>query len=350
MTFDSFVTSVTQDEIVAKVTDTILASNVLCLRLMSKGKPWSGEQMRFPIKTSRNTSMGSYEGFDTFTTTKVNTRQRLSFDLRAFYASATLSNMEIAANSGKAQVLQLTKVEMESVQQDMIDQIGTLLYSTGIGNGNKDFLGLGAIVDDATDVGTYGGLARATFTTLNATRTASGGTLTVALMGALYNACAYGSDRPSLGIANETVWGLYEQLLQPTVNANYDAGGFMQVTRDGVTPRGALKGEIGFDSLFFRGMPIVRDEKSTAQTLWFLNEKYLNWYGAKHPSFKAVSLGSETIAGQYDQVPSKNHGFNWSGFKEPTNQDAVTGQFLVYGNLISENPNRHGRLTGISGI
>ena len=349
MTFDTYITSVTQDEIVPKVVDEVLNSNVLALRVLGNGKSWNGESLKFPIKYQKGTSGGSFSGLDTFSTAKVNTRQLLSFDPRGYYQSVVLSGMEVDVNATPAGVLNLVKVEMESAQQDMIDSIGTLFYGDGTGNSNKDFLGLDAIVDDSTSVTTYGGLSRSTYTVLKATRTASGGTLTTDLMGALYDNCVRGSKKPTLIVTTEAVWTIYEALLQPTVQANYNASGYAQVTRTGIAQnKGALQGEIGFDALFYRGVPLVRDEKCTSQTMFMLNEEYLTWYGLKSHKFAPITLASSTIDGVYEDAP-KSTGFSWSGLKAPTNQYSEIGQIILEGNLVSPAPRYMGRLTGITG-
>lgn len=347
MTFDTYITSVTNHEIVRKVVDNILNSNVLSLRILGNGKSWNGETLRFPIKYQKSTSGGSFSGLDTFSTAKVNTRQTLSFDPRGYYQSVVLSGMEVDVNATPAGVLNLVKVEMESAQQDMIDSIGTLFYADGTGNSNKDFLGLDAIVDDATSVATYGGLARATYTMLKATRTASGGTLTTDLLGALYDNCRRGAKKPTLHVTTEAVWTIYEALLQPTINTNVD--GYKQVVRNGIAAsRAALNGEVGFDSLFYRGTPVVADEKCTAQTWWMLNEEYLTWYGLKSHKYQSIKLASSTIDGVYEDAP-KSTGFSWSGLKEPVNQYSDIGQIILEGNLVSSAPRYMGRLTGITG-
>ena len=349
MTFDTYVTSITNHEIVPKVVDNILNSNVLALRILGNSKPWNGETLRFPIKYQKSTSGGSFSGLDTFSTAKVNTRQTLSFDPRGYYHSVVLSGMEVDVNATPAGVLNLVKVEMESAQQDMVDSIGTLFYGDGTGNSNKDFLGLDAIVDDATSVVTYGSLSRNTYTMLRATRTASGGTLTTDLMGALYDNCARGAKKPTLIVTTEAIWTIYEALLQPTVQANFNASGYAQVTRNGIAQsRGALQGEIGFDALFYRGVPLVRDEKCTSQTMFMLNEEYLQWYGLKSHKYSPISLTSSQTDGVYEDAP-KTTGFSWSGLKEPTNQYSSVGQFILEGNLVSPAPRYMGRLTGITG-
>jgi len=332
-----------------KVIDNVLNSNVLALRILGNSKPWNGETLRFPIKYQKSTSGGSFSGLDTFSTAKVNTRQTLSFDPRGYYQSVVLSGMEVDVNATPSGVLNLVKVEMESAQMDMIDSIGTLFYADGTGNSNKDFLGLDAIVDDATSVSTYGGLARGTYTMLNANRNASGGTLTTDLMATLYDECTRGSKKPTLIVTTEAIWSIYEDLLQPTVQANYTASGYAQVTRTGVSQtRGALQGEIGFDALFYRGVPLVRDEKCTTGTMWMLNEDYLTWYGLKSHKYSPISLSTSTTDTVYNDAPKVN-GFSWSGLKEPTNQYSEVGQIILEGNLVSPAPRYMGRLTGITG-
>jgi hypothetical protein len=66
-------------------------------------------------------------------------------------------------------------------------------------------LGLTDICDDGTTVATYGGQSRTTYTTLAATKTASGGALSLDKMETLHNAVSSGSQLPTIGVCNETV-------------------------------------------------------------------------------------------------------------------------------------------------
>lgn len=350
MVFDAFITTTTQDKILPSVVDSVLGSNPLTLRLMQNPKPWVGETLKVPVKYQKNTNGSSYDGYDTFTTTRVNTRVNMSFNPKAYYQTITLSNMEQGVND-TAKVLDLIGLEMEGAQNDMIDSIGTLMYSDGTGNSSKDFTGLVAAVDDGTNVATYGGLARSTYTTLKANYTASVGNLTLSQMGTMMDSCTVGADKPTLIVTTETVWGYYESLLQPMILAQYDAGGFAQVTANGVLPnRGALKGEAGFDAIFYRGVPMVKDEKCTSGYMYFLNERYLNFYVMPHPKNKAVKPSADLIEGYYSQAGVTQPLVYWSDWLQPTNQDAVTGHLTIWGDLINRNPNRSGVLRGITGV
>lgn len=350
MTFDEFVTSITQDEIVPSVIDTVLESNVLTLRLLGNPAPWNGENLKIPIKYQSSGSGGSFDGYDVFDTSKTNTRNFLTFRPKAYYQSVVLSNMEQAVNQGKAKVLDLVMTEMDSAKDDMCDGMGDLMYADGTGNGGKDFTGLAAAVDDGTSVATYGGLNRAVYTTIQSTVTNVGGNITLAAMATMYDSCTVGADKPTLIVTTPTIWSYYETLLQPTVVANYEAGGFSQVTKSGVVQnRGALKGEAGFDALWFRGTPMVKDEKCTAQYMYFLNEKYIKFYTLPHPDDpKAPGRGSN-IEGAYSEQGNPQV-ISWTGWKTPVNQDAKIGQFILYGDLVNKNCNRSGVLTGITGV
>ena len=349
MVFTDYIQTVTQDKIVPKIVDTILGGNIIALKFLSNGKPWSGEQMKFPIKYQKNsTSQGAFDGFDTFDTTKVNTRTKLAFNPTGYYQSIVLSGMEVDVNATEAQILDLVKVEMESGMQDMLDSLGTLFYTAQSG---KNFIGLPDIVDDGTSVTTYGGLARATYSSICATKNAAaGGALSLLNMGTQYDAAAVGPQKPDLGITTETVWGFYESLNQPTVNNNQD--GYAQVTRNGVAQsRAALKGELGFDALFFRGMPIVKDEKCTSGYLYMLNTKSIQWYGLKSHKYQNISLSSDNIeGGPYEKDVPKSYGFVWTGLKEPVNQYAEIGQIMLLGNLIGTNPRLNSLLTVITTV
>lgn len=356
MTFTQRITTVTQDEILPNVVDAILGGNFITFRFVSNGHRWNGHQLSRPVKVAKSSLGGSFSGLDTHSTSTVETRQLMTYDPRGYEMPVAIPGIEKAINRTAAQVINLVRVEVESAQDDALDDIGTMLYADGTGNSSKDFLGLDALVDDGTSVATFGGLTRATYTPyLSSTRTASGGTLDLDKMATLVSAIATGSaqrNRPSVLVSDETVWDFYESLLSPTVRANYNAFGLPQVTRTSKSPmRGAeLKGAAGYMALSYRGIPWVADEKSTAQTLWALNENYLNWYGLKDSDLKQIDMGSGNIEGVYSDAPSKNIGFQWTGFMRPINQYGEVAHLYLLGNLINWNAPRQGRLTGIAGV
>lgn len=349
MVFDAIVTTTTQDKILPQVQDAILNSNVACMRLMSKAVPWAGETVKFPVKYQKSSTGGSFDGYDTFVTTKQNTRVNAQFNPKAFYQTVTLSGMELDVND-TAKVLDLINVETESAQQDAIDSIGTLLYSDGTGNSNKDFTGLVAAVDDGTNVGTYGGLSRTTYTGFRGNYTASSGSLTLSKMATMYDSCTRGQEAPTIIITTETIWTAYEALLTPTVQAVYQAQGYAQVTSSGMTAPGQVfVGRGGFDALTFRGKPVVKDEKCTSGYMYFLNEKFFDFHVLKSTGdYVAIKPTANLIEGVYSQPGTSIPMFYWSGWLKPTNQNAITGHMLLKGDLINKNPRFSGVLRGLT--
>lgn len=113
-----------------KVTDNILGGNVLLMRMLNGrgAKAWgdvSGSQLLVPIKYQSSTSGGWYSGFDTFSTTQMNTRTMATFTPKQLYWSVVISGIQQAVNQGPQRVLDLLAVEMNSVADDMTDTLGT---------------------------------------------------------------------------------------------------------------------------------------------------------------------------------------------------------------------------------
>ncbi len=343
------VTTTTQDKLIPKVVDTILNGNVFATRVLSKAQKFTGERMKFPVKYAKNTTGTSFAGFDTFSTSATDNRVNLEFVPKFYQMSVALPLDELSANATEEKVIDLAKIELASTAQDMADDIGTLFYSTGTGNGSKDFLGLEAIVDDSTNASTYGTLSRSTYTTLRSTVTASSGTLSLAKMSTLYNAAASGAQTPTLGLCTETIFALYEQLLQPQERIAKSVSVMKGDPGRGLNSGTGNIGGTGFTGLFYKGFPVLADEKCTSGVLYFVNEDFIDWYALPVAMTSAAKFRSQDIEGNdYSEV--QGLGFSWSDWIKPTNSASIVGHVYLGGELISQNPKRHAKLTGITGV
>src|ERR1035437_3583641 len=352
MTNNRIVTT-TRFKLMPFVVDTVLNSNVYCTRALGSAKRWSGNQMKFPIKYTTNSTGISFSGFDTFSTSSSDTRVNLVYDPAFYQITVALPMDELSVNATEDQIMDLMALEMKSSAQDMADSLGNIFYQDGLANNSKDPLGLGAIVDDGTRVATIGGLSRATYPTLKATVTASGGTLSLAKMESLYNAITSGSQRPTCGFTTPSIFSYYGQLLQPQERIAKDVAMIKQRGRYDKEGTGFTSGT-GFTGLYFKGFPILADEKASqfstsATPLLFLNEDYIDWYALPMFGTEAVKYKSVDIKGNdYSEVLGL--GFSWSGWIKPSNQAALIGHVYLGGNLLCDNPKRQGVLTGITGI
>lgn len=102
------------------------------MRLMSKARTWNGgTSIEIPINISPYTQLGSYSGFDTFSTTQQNTRVRATANPSQVYCTINLSGIQLAVNRGEEAVLDLVATELEQRGKDLSDEMGTQLYGDG---------------------------------------------------------------------------------------------------------------------------------------------------------------------------------------------------------------------------
>jgi len=290
-----------------------------------------------PIKVSKNSTGTSFSGFDTFATSATDNRQFLEYGPKFYQITVALPGDELSVADTDEKVLDLMRLTIQSDTEDMADDLGTIFYADGTGNSSKDPLGMAALVDDGSSVTSIGGLSRSTYTTLQSTVTASSGTLTLAKLDTLWSAVTSGSQKPTAHYTTETGSNLYGQLLRPQE----------RIMKDASRMKG-LVGGTGFSALEYAGKPVLMDEKCTSGVWFSVNENFLDWYGLPFFSAKAVSYKNQIKGNDYPTPMGL--GFSWSDWIVPANAGAVVGHVYLGGEFVTNNPKRHGKLTGITSI
>ena len=85
----AFVSNVTDTRLIPKLVDNVYSGNVLTMRLMRNPRTWrGGNQISFPVYLSPVTTVGSYSGFDSFSTTQETKTVKAAFDPSQVYGSA----------------------------------------------------------------------------------------------------------------------------------------------------------------------------------------------------------------------------------------------------------------------
>jgi hypothetical protein len=354
MALSNRVTSITEESYVPSVIDGVLNSNVFLARLfMRTQKTWGGRQMQVPLQFAKPATGGSFSGVGDFDTSLQDTRIRQTFSHAQFYQNISVSGGEASLNKTDGEVLDLMKVTMEEGQNAMLDSIGTQVYGVGTGD---DFLGLAAIVDDGTNTSTYGGLTRTTYPQLNST-TLANATLSFTNMATQMrgaSAAGTGRQRPSIIVTTETGFDLLESLYTPTIQSTYQGLSRVQITansKPGVAfkDQDSLKGQYGFEALYWRGVPIVADEKTPSGSMYFLNEEYINWYNLVGVGLTNYKVANDAVDSVYSDLQA-TYPIQWSGFDKPYNQYAQIGQFIMLGNIISGSTRRHAVQTTITTV
>ena len=339
--FGNRILTTTRERLMPKVVDSILNSNVFTTRMLAKAKEWSGERMSFPIKFAKNTLGGSFAGYDTFSTQAVNNRVKAQFYPKFYEIPVSLPLDEISTNATPERVLNLMQIELSGAAQDAADDIGTIFFGTGTGNGGKDFNGLGNLCDDGTVASTIGGLDRSTYPTLKSyVATASDTKLTLDRMAAAWNGVTSGTQKPTVIITTEEVFSLYEKLLTPMQRINMNAS----LTAEG------LKGGTGFTGLDYKGVPVLKDEKCTTGAMYFLNENFINFYALPMAETERINYNAKEIEGNDYGSSVPGLGFSWSNWIKPVNSASLVSHIYLGGELICDNPKRLGVVKNLSTV
>jgi hypothetical protein len=327
--------------------------------VLSKGQPFIGKTMDWTVDVVSDTQGEFFIGLETLNSSAVNSTITLSYAHTAFTQPKVGVMLESFANTGETATISLDVFKYEKAAAEALQKLGSAVYADGTANRPNGF---GLIVDDT---GTIGGQSRSTYSQLNATDTASGGTLTLAKLATLDDATSAASlmsASTGIGVTTKTIFSLFEQLLQPSVYSSYEAIGFPKLGVRAMTTSRGDKAQIGagFKAIEYRGKPIISDDFATSGYLYFLNEDSFGWFGRSvvpdeyKDMVEKVNLGTmkayEGVGADSLDLPSEYNGWFYQKAMVLPNQAGTIGRFYVIGQMCAWEPRRNGRLTGITGV
>ncbi len=284
------------------LTDNIHRSNAVWLLMKENGSMRTedgGERIVEPLMYGKNSTAGSYSGYDTLDTTPQTGIDAAEFNWKQYSVSISISGEEQRKNAGSSRVVNLLEAKIQQAELSLKESLTTGLFSDGTGNGSKNLTGLEAMVLGS---GTYGGInSAAPNTWWQAGVESTSEALGLPKMRTGYNTASVGgNDAPDLIVTTQTLFESYETLFTTTgSNTNWrtETSGSKKVA-DG-----------GFQTLQFKGVPIVWDEQCPSGTMYFLNTKHMKLVTHKDANFATT----ENV--------------------KPDNQDAHVQQVLFMGNL-----------------
>jgi len=336
------ITATTNQYLAPFWSDLVLRDNYFFGKLMQKTKKWDGSQMVFPLKYQKGISSVAFNGYDLLPITQVPQTVKMTQYATFVATNVSLSRTDLSINATPMQTLALMAVTMESRSQDAADDFGNFLQGDGTSFGGKAPNGLANTIDNGTVAPTYGGLSRATYSGLNATVTASGGTISLVKVRTLWNNISDGPVIPDFICTDYTTWGYFEQLQTSFQRNNQD-----------FTPAGRTVAQTsGYSEQRWDGMIISRDKKITTGYFYMMNLKYLEWYALKFNGATAISPKAKDIRGNIyeDKMYAPGDTFSWTGMISAINQLTYNGFMVVGGQLICTAPFRQAVLTGVTGV
>lgn len=323
--------------------DQVLRDNYFFGKLMQKTKKYEGSQMLIPIKYQKGVASVAFNGYDLLPITQQPTSVNMTFYPTFIATNVSLAGSDLSVNATPQKTLKLLAVEMESRKQDAADDVGNFLQGDGTSFGGKAPNGLANTIDNGTVAATYGGLSRTTYSGLNATVTASSGTISLVKVRTLWNTISDGPVIPDFIVTDYTTWGYFEQLQTPYQRNNMDFA-----PRDRVVSQTS-----GYTEQRWDGMIISRDKKVTTGYFYMLNlNDTLDWYGLKWWEGERVTPKAKDIQGNVyqDAIYAPGDAFTWTGMIKSYNQGTINGFMILGGQMICKAPFRNGVLTGITGV
>ena len=223
--------------------DNVSNNNALLSRIMKKKRVLDGgTSIVTPLEYAENSTYIRFSGYDTLNTSASDVISAAEFQWRQIALAVVANGMELRANSGSSQLVDLVKSRIKNAIKTFKNNFSVDVYSDG--TLPNQINGLQALVSDA-GTGTIGGIDSSTWAFWqNKVQSAAapiqgGGSITVSsttiendLMLPLWLELTRGDDKPDLIIASNDYFQIYEKsqvAFKQYTNANSAQGGFISL-------------------------------------------------------------------------------------------------------------------------
>jgi hypothetical protein len=247
-----------------------------------------GRYLEQNLSYAKNETVTSLDKGDTISISDTKFLTVAQFVWKFVAGSMVRYYVDDAKNKSKQAVLNLANAKVDNLQRSMIDKFETFMFGDGTGNSSKDPDGLGNLVSATPTSGTVGNINAATFSWWrNEQKTATGAASVYLLtdMRTLFNNCSKGqaSDIPDAIVTDQTSYELYEdEVMEQKQIVNKDMADAM------------------FDSVTFKGKPVIWSDQCTSGYMYFINYKYINLI--VDPDINLTMTEWKNIPNQLDRV------------------------------------------------
>lgn len=238
--------------------DQIFAGSVLLQELRSRGcvRPLDGgTHIRVPVEYARS-PVQSMHYKESLRMVPVEIITTAIYNWKYIGAQQMIYLAELALNQGRARILNMLEESTQNVEQSLSEALNVMLFGDGTGNNGKDFLGLRALVDNAS---VLGGLDPATFDWWRSYVDQTTATITFEQISKALTQATWNNRSPNLIITTLDIW----QKLHDTLPAQQRF----------IDERVA---QWGFSNFVVRGnVPVVMDRHCPNGFVFVLNSNFL---------------------------------------------------------------------------
>jgi len=270
-----------------------------------------GLELVTPLRMAKNSSAGSFSGYDILDTTPQDTETSARYPWAGEYATIAISWMEEKKNQGRGRLINLLNQKIDDAMDTLKDKLNVHLLQAQPAAGAKDPASITEIIDvdpttDCNRTTSQGSIGNANTWWRN--KYTTGGAFTVADMAAMWNDVSDGHDDPTFLLTSSTIHEYYE------------------ASQTGLIRYESIEmANAGFKNLMYKTAPIIWDPQiGITDCVYFINTKYFKL---------CVQAGADFIT---------------TDFIEPDNQAAKVAKILWMGQLESSNRRRLGTLHGIT--
>jgi hypothetical protein len=291
----------------SQLTDNVFTARPLTYTLMDKGRIRmlnGGTKIVEPLIYGESTTVKSYSDYDSIALTPQTGISAAEYDWKQYAASISISGIEEAKNNGEAEIINLLEAKIMQAEESMREGFNRMFFADGTGNGGKDWNGLGNLVESENSVGGINSASGQGNDWWRSYEENTATALTLAQMATAYNTVSIGNDHPDVILSSQTLFEKYESLLQPQLRYT-----------------DTKTADAGFQNLLFKAAPIMYDVHCNANTMFFLNTKYITLVGHSSKWFQQTE------------------------FIRPEDLDARYALIMCYGNLTVRNRKKQGKLT-----
>ena len=291
----------------SQLTDNVFTARPLTYTLMDKGRIRmlnGGTKIVEPLIYGESTTVKSYSDYDSIALTPQTGISAAEYDWKQYAASISISGIEEAKNNGEAEIINLLEAKIMQAEESMREGFNRMFFADGTGNGGKDWNGLGNLVESENSVGGINSASGQGNDWWRSYEENTATALTLAQMATAYNTVSVGNDHPDVILSSQTLFEKYESLLQPQLRYT-----------------DTKTADAGFQNLLFKAAPIMYDVHCNANTMFFLNTKYITLVGHSSKWFQQTE------------------------FIRPEDLDARYALIMCYGNLTVRNRKKQGKLT-----
>lgn len=238
---------------------------------------FDGRQIVEPLEYGKvatvSGSHGAYAKTDTWVADEQTVLGGAAFDWKMYHVSIKFHNLDKEINKGgRSRIFDLLAVKLRSATKILRDDLITDFFKT-TQDGADEMVGLQGMIAAS---GIVGGINKGTKDWWRGTIDNVGGDPDFAMLNeGFYATKRYGEgDRATMIITTDGVLQKYEDLITTVKLGTSGVASALRFVAQAAGPK-VLDG--GFESFFFKRIPLIADPNCPAEKLFFINEKYIHW-------------------------------------------------------------------------